>query len=219
MPSARFPCASASAAAAAIPARRSARRRKTSVSRCLPLSRSSPALLRTAQSKDVDRVRNAVHNWGMVQFRNARASLLALALMFRLSAVSAATITFESEPPNTLTNVNPAAPWQEARFQLTPSDSNSAVFGVGYPAQMYGDPTAFFGFAPDNSVTLTASGAFPFNLSSIDLGLTDLGGTPASSTTFTLSGIPYGGGAPSPRCSRIFPRPPPRSLIGQTFSP
>lgn len=103
------------------------------------------------------------------------------------------TMTFEGfAPPGGLVNINPGGPYTESGFELTPSDSNSAVFDAAYPnASFPGDPTSWFGFAADNTITLTNLAATPFTLNSLLLGPSTIGTPPVD---ITLVGNISGGG-------------------------
>jgi len=90
-------------------------------------------------------------------------------------------------------NVNPASPYSEAGFRLTPSNGNSAVFDAAAVVDMPGNTTDFFGFAENNIITLTNVAGVPFNLSSLLLGPTTLAASP--SVTITLVGNFAGGGS------------------------
>jgi hypothetical protein len=104
-------------------------------------------------------------------------------------------ITFENFalPPIGVVNINPAMPYTEAGFQLTPTNINSAVFAPqnASNAIMLGNATSFFGFAANNTITLTNTAGGPFNLSGLLLGPTNLGSGIAS---ITLVGN-FGGGS------------------------
>jgi hypothetical protein len=123
--------------------------------------------------------------------------LFAATLLFCLCASSQARaipITFENfAPPGGLVNVNPASPYIEAGFRLTPTNANSAVFDAAAATDMPGNATDFFGFAEDNIITLTNIGGTPFNLSSLLLGPTTLASSPF--VTITLVGNFVGGGS------------------------
>jgi hypothetical protein len=103
-------------------------------------------------------------------------------------------ITFENfAPPGGAVNVNPASPYSEAGFRLTPSNGNSAVFDAAAAVDMPGNTTDFFGFAEGNIITLTNVAGVPFNLSSLLLGRSTLAASP--SVTITLVGNFAGGGS------------------------
>jgi hypothetical protein len=102
-------------------------------------------------------------------------------------------ITFEGvAPPGQVVNVNPASPYSEAGFRLTPTNVNSAVFDVAV-ATMPGNTTDFFGFAENNIITLTNVAGVPFTLSSLLLGPTTL----ASSSSVSITVIGNFGGVVS----------------------
>jgi hypothetical protein len=120
--------------------------------------------------------------------------VIAVALVFCASSFASVTvIDFESEPPLFITNVNPGNPWIESGFMFNPSNGDSAVFGAGIGV-MPGDGTALFGWASDNTITLSATNGSPFDLISLDLGI--LSFAMSASTDITLVGTPFGGGAP-----------------------
>ena len=103
-------------------------------------------------------------------------------------------ITFENfAPPGGVVNVNPASPYSEAGFRLTPTNAGSAVFDAAAVFDMPGNTTDFFGFAEGNIITLTNVAGVPFNLSSLLLGPTTLAASP--SVTITLVGNFAGGGS------------------------
>ena len=103
-------------------------------------------------------------------------------------------ITFEGfAPPGGLVNINPAMPYNEAGFRLTPSNGNSAVFDAAAVVDMPGNTTDFFGFAENNIITLTNVAGVPFNLSSLLLGPITVAASP--SVTITLVGNFAGGGS------------------------
>jgi hypothetical protein len=108
-----------------------------------------------------------------------------------LATYSSATVmTFEGfAPPGNVVNVNPGAPYTEGGFTLTPSDANSAVFDSTAPSTFPGDSTAWFGFAADNTITLT--GPAPFDLASALIGPSSIGN---GNITFTIVATLFGGG-------------------------
>jgi hypothetical protein len=121
--------------------------------------------------------------------------VIAVALIFCASSFASVTvIDFESEPPMMITNVNPINPWIESGFMLNSSNASSAVFGAGSLVSMPGDSTSFLGWASGNTITLSATNSSPFDLISLDLGITTL--SLSSSTDITLVGTPFGGGTP-----------------------
>ncbi len=102
-------------------------------------------------------------------------------------------ITFENfAPPGSLVNVNPAMPYNEAGFRLTPTNALSAVFDAAAFVDMPGNTTDFFGFDGSNIITLTNVAGVPFNLSSLLLGPTTVG---SGAVTMTLVGNLTGGGS------------------------
>ncbi len=118
----------------------------------------------------------------------------ALLLFVAAGRAQAEVITFENfAPPGGLVNVNPASPYSEAGFRLTPSNATSAVFDAAAVVDMPGNTTDFFGFAENNIITLTNVAGVPFNLSSLLLGPTILAASP--SVTITLVGNFAGGGS------------------------
>ena len=100
-----------------------------------------------------------------------------------------------------LINVSPASPYSESSFTLTPTNDRSAVFDSAAPTQMPGNSTDFFGFAESNTITLTRDGLMPFNLLSLDVGLSTAAINP--SITMTLIGSVNGGGSMSTQFSGI----------------
>lgn len=120
---------------------------------------------------------------------------LASALLLAVAAgrAPAALITFENfAPPGSLVNINPAFPYFEAGFRLTPTNLRSAVFDAAAPTDMPGNTTDFFGFADDSIIILTNVSNVPFTLSSLLLGPTTFATSP--SVDITLVGILAGGG-------------------------
>lgn len=111
------------------------------------------------------------------------ATLALVVLCLSAPAVKADEITFENfAPPGSLVNINPAFPYNEAGFRLTPSNANSAVFDSAAVVDMPGNTTDFFGFAEDNIITLTNIAGAPFNLNSLLLGPNTIGGGTISMT-------------------------------------
>jgi hypothetical protein len=123
----------------------------------------------------------------------------------RLLAFAALTVGFVSLPhdaaatiigfegvalPAFLENVNPAAPFTESGFTLTPSNGQSAVFDSAASADFPGDLTDWFGFEENNLITLT--GPAPFSLQSVLLGPSTIASAPL--TTITMVGNLNGGG-------------------------
>jgi len=117
----------------------------------------------------------------------------ALLLFVAAGQAQAEVITFENfAPPGSLVNINPAFPYREAGFQLTPTNGNSAVFDAAAAVDMPGNATDFFGFAEGNVITLTNVAGVPFNLSSLLLGPSTIASGPV---TMTLVGNLAGGGS------------------------
>ena len=115
-------------------------------------------------------------------------SLSIVLVTLPVTSASALTITFENvAPAGDLINVNPAAPYLEAGFTLTPTNGNSAVFDSAAIVDFPGDTTDFFGFNETNPITL--SGPAPFTLNSLLLGPSTISSTPTISMTLlgTLS--------------------------------
>lgn len=111
--------------------------------------------------------------------------VLASALLSFVAAgwAQAEVITFENfAPPGGLVNINPAFPYNEAGFRLTPSNDQSAVFDSAAGVDMPGNTTDFFGFAENNIITLTNIAGAPFNLNSVLLGPLTIAGGPSSMT-------------------------------------
>jgi hypothetical protein len=108
----------------------------------------------------------------------------------------AAVLTFEGfAPPGGLVNVNPLAPYTEQGFTLTPSNANSAVFdAANVDAQFPGDPTSWFGFAGDNTITLT--GPTPFQVGTLLIG-PPMFDTSSSIVDFNIVANLLGGGTSS----------------------
>jgi len=127
--------------------------------------------------------------------RTIRFGLASTLLLFVAAGrAQAEVITFENfAPPGLLVNVNPASPYNEAGFRLTPTNGNSAVFDAAAAVDMPGNTTDFFGFAENNIITLNNVAGVPFNLSSLLLGRTTLAG--GSSVSITLVGNFAGGGS------------------------
>jgi hypothetical protein len=120
--------------------------------------------------------------------------VLASALLSFVAAgwARADVITFENfAPPGGVVNINPAFPYNEAGFRLTPTDDQSAVFDSAAVVDMPGNATDFFGFAESNIITLTNIAGNPFNLNSLLLGPITVGG---GSISMTLVGNFAGGG-------------------------
>jgi hypothetical protein len=102
-------------------------------------------------------------------------------------------ITFEDfATPGSLININPAFPYNEAGFRLTPTNINSAVFDSAALVDMPGNATDFFGFAENNIITLTNNAGVPFTLSSLRLGPLNIAG--GLSVSITLIGNFAAGG-------------------------
>jgi PEP-CTERM motif len=122
--------------------------------------------------------------------------VLASCLFAAMATQSAATVlTFEGvAPPGGNTGVTPTSPYSEAGYTLTPSDANSAVFDAGFIFAFPGDSTSWFGFAGDNSITLTAS--TPFYLGSLLVGPAAFPGDDGE-IDFTVTGFFDGGGTES----------------------
>jgi hypothetical protein len=111
---------------------------------------------------------------------------LASALLLFVAAgwAQGETITFENfAPPGSLVNINPAFPYNEAGFRLTPTNANSAVFDSAAVVDMPGNSTDFFGFAENNIITFTNTAGVPFTLSSLRLGPLSIAGGPTVSIT------------------------------------
>jgi hypothetical protein len=121
--------------------------------------------------------------------------VLASALLSFVAAgwARADVITFENfAPPGGVININPAFPYNEAGFRLTPSNANSAVFDSAAVVDMPGNTTDFFGFEESNIITFTNTGGASFNLNSLLIGPLTIAGGPAS---MTLVGNFAGGGS------------------------
>jgi hypothetical protein len=104
---------------------------------------------------------------------------------------NATIIGFEGvAPPGSVLNVNPAAPFTEAGFTLTPTNAQSAVFDSAAFIYMPGHLTDWFGFAENNIITLT--GPAPFTLESVVLGPS--GAASVLLTSITMVGNLNGGG-------------------------
>ena len=118
---------------------------------------------------------------------------LATASLFCLLSASlmASEIQFEGfAPPGGLANISPGGPYTEAGFTLTPTDTNSAVFDAAFTGDRFpGDTTSWFGFAADNTITMT--GPSPFNLASVDIGPSSLG---SGNINATITADLFGGG-------------------------
>ena len=111
--------------------------------------------------------------------------VLASALLSFVAAgwARADVITFENfAPPGGLVNINPAFPYNEAGFRLTPTNGNSAVFDSAALVDMPGNTTDFFGFEESNIITLTNIAGASFNLNSVLLGPLSIAGGPSSMT-------------------------------------
>ena len=120
-----------------------------------------------------------------------RCLLLGIILVWPREGAALPILTFEGfAPAGGVVNVNPAVPYVESGFTLTPSNSLSAVFDSAAAVDFPGNSTSdFFGFMEGNIVTLT--GPSPFQLVSVLLGPSSLAGSPAS---ITLVGNLFGGG-------------------------
>ena len=118
-------------------------------------------------------------------------SLSIVFLALPVSHAHAVMITFEGFAPAAgLINVNPAAPYSEAGFTLTPTNAQSAVFDSAAVVDFPGDSTDFFGFVETNSIRLT--GPVPFTLSSVLMGPSTL--ALAAAVSITVVGNLSGGG-------------------------
>lgn len=133
---------------------------------------------------------------GLLTWEGAvRKRLLALAVVavaiFALPHDAAATIIgFEGvAPAGSLVNVNPAAPFTEGGFTLTPTNAQSAVFDSAAGVDFPGDLTDWFGFEENNLITLT--GPAPFSLQSVVLGPSTVAS--ALLTSITMVGNLNGG--------------------------
>jgi PEP-CTERM motif len=116
---------------------------------------------------------------------------LTVFLALPVTSASALMITFENfAPPGAVINVNPAAPYTEAGFTLTPTNALSAVFDSAADVDFPGNTTDFFGFEESNVITLT--GPAPFTLNSLIIGPTTISSTPTIS--MTILGNVLGGG-------------------------
>jgi hypothetical protein len=116
--------------------------------------------------------------------RTIRLGLASALLLFVAAGLAQGdVITFENfAPPGGVTNVNPASPYSEAGFRLTPTNDQSAVFDSAATIDMPGNATDFFGFAESNIITLTNIAGSPFNLNSLLLGPITVGGGTISMT-------------------------------------
>jgi hypothetical protein len=125
--------------------------------------------------------------------RTISSSLAALVVAVVTAQAPAAVITFEGfAPPGGLVNINPGNPYTEAGYTLTPTDANSAVFDANDTnAIMFGNHSSWFGFASDNTITLTNNASVPFNLTSLLLGPNN---STLPQTDITLVGHVHGGG-------------------------
>ncbi len=118
----------------------------------------------------------------------------ALLLFIAAGRAQGEVITFENfAPPGSLVNVNPAMPYNEAGFRLTPTNDQSAVFDAAALVDMPGNTTDFFGFDGTNVITLTNVAGVPFSLSSLLLGPLSIAVNP--SVSITLVGNFAGGGS------------------------
>lgn len=116
--------------------------------------------------------------------------LLAVGVLAGPMAANAAVIDFEGfAPPGGLVNVNPAEPYTEDGFTLTPTNANSAVFDSAAGSQMIGNASSWFGFAEDNIISLTGGGTF--SLFSALIGPSTIGG---GIVDMTIVGYLFGGG-------------------------
>jgi hypothetical protein len=103
----------------------------------------------------------------------------------------AAVITFEGVAPDGgLVNVSDATPYTELGYTLTPSNPNSAIFDSGATSTFPGANTDWFGFAEDNSITLTGAGVF--NLYSLTIGPSSIAS--ATPINFTITANLFAGG-------------------------
>lgn len=116
--------------------------------------------------------------------RTIRLGLASALLLFVAAGwAQAEVITFENfAPPGGLVNINPGFPYNEAGFRLTPTNASSAVFDSAAVVDMPGNTTDFFGFAEGNIITLINVAGSSFNLNSVLLGPTTVGGGLVSMT-------------------------------------
>lgn len=115
--------------------------------------------------------------------------ILATSLLLPLTA-SAVVIDFEGfAPDGGLVNVNPAQPYTEDGFTLTPTNDQSAVFDSAAGSQMIGNASDWFGFAENNLISLTGGG--DFGLVSALIGPSTIGG---GTIDMTIVGQLSGGG-------------------------
>lgn len=111
--------------------------------------------------------------------KSAAAALICM--ITHLSGLCNATVlSFEDfTAPGTLTNINPAAPYEESGFTITPTDGESAVFDSAFSTTMIGNDTDWFGFGESNTPSLTlTSSSLPFNLVSLLAGPNTLASGP-----------------------------------------
>jgi hypothetical protein len=141
----------------------------------MPSLRGGGAHLQKTKRSDalVNRVIHSLLSEGEIDMLRTIRCVLGSALVLFIGAgwAQGEVITFEDfAPPGSVINVNPAFPYNEAGFRLTPTTISSAVFDSAALADMPGNSTDFFGFAENNIITLTNNAGVPFSLSSLRLG-------------------------------------------------
>jgi hypothetical protein len=132
---------------------------------------------------------------GGIEMRHIPTVLVISFLALSAANADGEIITFENlAPPGGLVNVNPAQPYSEAGFTLTPTNALSAVFDSAAATDMPGNLTDWFGFEESNLITLTVTGgAVPFNVASVLIGPSTL--SSAATISMTVTGNVFGGGS------------------------
>ena len=99
------------------------------------------------------------------------AASIGAAVVLGLSSASAAILEFENVAPNgSLVNVNPAAPYTEDDFTITPTTNQSAVFDANAAFVMVGRNSSWLGADESNSLMLTGGPTGAFDLISLIVG-------------------------------------------------
>ena len=110
----------------------------------------------------------------------------ALALSLLARPAQAGTIRFETiAPEGGLRNVNPNRPLHTDGTMITDSNGESAVFSATSGNALIGDPSAMFGFAGSDTITLAKTDGSLFDLVRLLLGPSNFG---SGMTDITLTG-------------------------------
>ena len=112
-----------------------------------------------------------------------------LAALLAASPVQASTIKFETiAPDGGLRNVRPGRALNTDGYRFTSLTGESAVFADDSGYSMLGDPTAVFGFAGGETITMSDPTHGAFNLAQLLLGPSNIG---SGTTDITLTGFTF----------------------------